>query len=747
MANSGSGSGARGGKAEALLSDCRSRLRQRLRTWTEPSFAQASEYLFRRAEKAGSTEQQNRTLAAVNALKKRREDFARALDGAIAQSFHEGLAVRLAPSDREAPGELALVEESELEQSLAVSDMVSKAELRFSQELYALNQRISVLNRGRELTNETNPLAPAKLARAIRYASRALQTEPDYQVVLLRAFDRVLMASLGDFYREINELLIGAGILPNIKFEAPSRGADGEPKADAPDTEGQDAEQRRRESRTDSASSRAAGRSGESSAQLTEELYAESAALLSQLRDLMDRVGRHRATASAERPAAEPAQIDAALEHIQGEVAADGRGGGLEADAIRKRLDHWLAQHERGIGAEQARTVELMGLIYHHLREEMHTRPVHGLLEQLQIPMLRVALADEHFLEDRDHPARQLFDSIAAAGDLWMDDRPEDSPTFQKLDQAVATILAEYRGDAGIFRQLLEDLQKHIALLSRKAQVAEKRHVQACKGKERLHMARAAAAGEIEKLVSHYRPPEFGRSLLQGAWSDYLSLLHLREGDDSESWRRALATARYLAVSLQGRIPANMAAQLRQKLDPVKEELQRGLAQVGYGAQDIEGVLRRVGEGVAWAASDRNSDLPQPADIQRPAPVMHEAIEAEERSTQPQPPDQALSTAEKQQLARLRLTPFGTWFEIRFEEGGPWLKRKLSWYSPVSGHCLFVDNQGHPEEMELARMARLLSAGLARHFEISKKPLLDRALGAVFQKLKKMAGGTEAADA
>ena len=79
---------------------------------------------------------------------------------------------------------------------------------------------------------------------------------------------------------------------------------------------------------------------------------------------------------------------------------------------------------------------------------------------------------------------------------------------------------------------------------------------------------------------------------------------------------------------------------------------------------------------------------------------------------------------------------------------GTWTKRKLSWYSPVTGRCLFVNNRGAmAEEMTLHELAIGMSNDSARVFIANSKPLVDRAFESIFKKLKNLVSRPEKAGA
>ena len=104
----------------------------------------------------------------------------------------------------------------------------------------------------------------------------------------------------------------------------------------------------------------------------------------------------------------------------------------------------------------------------------------------------------------------------------------------------------EFDGDLGIFSNLLEDLSSHLQTVSRKAEVAEKRHVEAARGKERLAMARERAASVVEGMLKKQNLPRFTHTLLSQAWTDVMALTALRQGEDSDAWKQQLEIAERL---------------------------------------------------------------------------------------------------------------------------------------------------------------------------------------------------------
>jgi hypothetical protein len=100
----------------------------------------------------------------------------------------------------------------------------------------------------------------------------------------------------------------------------------------------------------------------------------------------------------------------------------------------------------------------------------------------------------------------------------------------------------------------------------------------------------------------------------------------------------------------------------------------------------------------------------------------------------------ALSAEELNTLALLRTIPFGTWFEFRIERGKR-VRRRLSWYSPMTGRCLFVNQRG--AQADECTMEQLASDLVCKRVVVVKgesESIVDRAYRAIVDSLKSITG-------
>ena len=95
-------------------------------------------------------------------------------------------------------GELSLVEETELEESLAVTSMISKAENRYARLLYSVNQRLAVISGGSKVVDANNPLGPACLCDCFRRAMQELEADVNVKLIIYKLFERYVLAGSGD---------------------------------------------------------------------------------------------------------------------------------------------------------------------------------------------------------------------------------------------------------------------------------------------------------------------------------------------------------------------------------------------------------------------------------------------------------------------------------------------------------------------------------------------------------------------
>ena len=266
MSTFGSGRAPRSSEHEALPNLKQVSLPARPRAVLEAMFAMCSvaleqvvtatlndleQQLFKLAEQAKSNEHQRHCFEILREIRRGRADvaprFVIRLEAALASldSTHE--VPSFASISRSQRQELSLIEPEEMEESLALQEVASKADIRNSQLLFALGQRFGVLAGAPALEAEELPVGPYRLCECLRHAAACLDIQLEHRVLLFRAFDRVGSAQFGRLFEQLNQLCIEHRVLPNLQLQL-TRGRRGEsapaPVAKAPPRTGARSEAR-----------------------------------------------------------------------------------------------------------------------------------------------------------------------------------------------------------------------------------------------------------------------------------------------------------------------------------------------------------------------------------------------------------------------------------------------------------------------------------------------------------------------
>lgn len=686
--------------------------------------------LFKLAERAPSNTQQQSLFGSLGEIRLKRADaaprFLQHAESTLAR-IRSGSA-GAAPAAT-APLTLELVDPSVLEEDLALREIAGKAEVRNSRSLYLLSHRMGVLAAAPAWPHETLPLGPARLTAALRHSLRHLELATTHRVLAYRLFDRMAMATLDGYYDLVNAQLAGRRILPNLQWNpAPHR-----PPATAPAA--QDA--------TGTAAAPppadpAAPGFGTENRSSDVDGNGELFAMLHRL--LRERRRAHPASA-AEASAAPASAAD--LQSLLGIWQRENPLAGTHAGRASRHHDHARFKRElslrlrhAGPGGSALRlddndadTIELVGMLFEYIGSNLRAHSGAGaLLDRLYVPMLRVALGDHRFFTQRSHPARELLNTIAETGERWIDETDSDPDLTEKMQWVVDSVNADFDGDSSLFEPLLASLGKHMQLLARRAEVFERRQVEAAKGHERLEVARATARSAIARALRHGTPTASARHLLEHGWTDALALSALRHGSSSDEFRRRLAVASALAHGN----PANGIDM------SMRIELETGLREIGLQAEalaeTIAGLVALPGSQPAIAAA-----VPPPRSFfadgkQPPAPTGPGVAKpaAPARPLEPVP----LSATERETLERLRDVPFGTWFLFAQNQQGETVRRKLAWFSPLTRRCLFVNQRGaRCEDRTLDQLARDIVRGQARIEVPPQSSLIDRAWKAILEVL------------
>ena len=762
-----------------LLKSVRGTALKRLQGLVSTLFENIDDALFDLAEKAENNAIQTQYFDGMREVRKKRQLVERLFQDQLGKVFNDFAAGKLQPVKAEnvpqrGASDLSLVDDKELEESLAVASAVAKAEGRLQRPLFAVNQRLSVILGGAKVEDSSNPIAPAQLAQAFRASMRELEINLQTQLIIYKLFDRYVMSGLDALYEEINSLLIQAGVLPQIRHNVPGAGGRQYRPMPGPAAPGaQAAPGASPAAGTEHAyASGYAGQYDAAAAQLQVELYNTVRSLLASRRPAGAEAPEYAGGAPV--PMIAPTELLSALTLLQNQQlmaqtqahnAADAAQTVADAAHVVQQLkQELLDQAGKFHGAEKAHvagadedTIDLVGMLFEFILQDRNLPlQMQALLGRLQIPFLKVAILDKHLFAQKTHPARQLLDLMAQACMGWSEESDKDHRLYDKVKTTVESLLKDFDDDLSVFERTRDDFEKFIETNKKRADLAEQRAAEATRGREKLHAARRTAAREILRRVDEKQLPDIVHTVLTRPWANYLVLTLLRQGEDSDEWRQALKFADEFAWSAEPKTTDAERTRLKGLLPALEKSLRHGLATVAYHENDVKQLMHELNAfyrgllqtetvpeidtlPIAGATKAPGAEDAAGFEIVGTAVARASAVESQieeivlrdaEEDAQPEGYD-----ADDEYLKQAKAMKVGTWVELTDPATGTKERAKLSWISPISSKYLFVNRKGlKVSDKTVFALAAEIRRGHAVILE--EVPLFDRALDAIVERLK-----------
>jgi len=450
--------------------------------------------------------------------------------------------------------ELGLVGEDDLEETLKFSNMAAKLRRFCDDELNALDQRVGVLLGDADLQSEDNPFSPQAILDAYKHTCRQADAENiKVRMVLLKLFDDHVVDDIRSIYKDVNELLVKNSILPKIRYGV-SRQEGGKSPAggkDVPDADGA------------AAPADKAAPSEQDFFTMMQNLM-KAGAGAGGLPGFPGIPGAPGGVGADGAPIVvlQGADLLNSLTRLQRGDGGGGGGGGGEGglpvitagDTGTTNVLRELKSSSVGAGMGQmdAMTLDIISMLFDQLFDEPKIPiGVKGLIGRMQIPMLKVAIADKAFFSKKTHPARQLLDTLGDIAVRLPADFNSTNPLFGRLETVIQEVMDGFQDNVEIFDTVRGKVQALIAeedqRLAKETEVAAKRIEQ----QESLAVAKASAQDEIRARV---RPGKTWRpavAFLVQHWIKFLLLIHVKRGKDSEVWKTAVETMDHLLWTVE----------------------------------------------------------------------------------------------------------------------------------------------------------------------------------------------------
>lgn len=506
----------------ALRDLTRKFLLQRLST----VFEHVDDAFFDLADRAESNSEQTAYFDAMRMIRLERKAIEQKFSITMDQAFqqlgnvnYQGIAYDL---EKSGSFNLEVVENEDLEETIALDSMVSKVSQHHKHELKKIITRINFMVPAEVVAN-SNPVGPEIVCNALNEASECLEIGIRSRLVLFKLIDRHMIDGMGELLKKSNDMLCEMGVLPDLdkKQRAKNSGRRPARKPAIP-----------------------AGGGGSSSMGPTvDDLYGaldestDNNPLLAQLQSFLQQ-----SEVLAPTTGVEPVALDDLID-----LVSDLKGEWVEQQTNEQTLLGLIqgslqSRGNAGLGSRDHSVVHLLDQLFERIRKEPGVSGGLGKeLRKLEMPILRIALQDSNFFAKEKHPARQLLNKITEASIGYSDDADFTSDPVGKAITNVANILnkSDPLDNEGLGK-LLMNFMALVEKERRGTSAREQRLVEEVAAKEKVNQARQLVEATLAERMEGKRFPQVLVTFAEDAWCKVMFLAYLRYDKNPEQWQSSV---------------------------------------------------------------------------------------------------------------------------------------------------------------------------------------------------------------
>ncbi|MDT0136799.1 DUF1631 family protein [Acidovorax sp. PRC11] len=276
--------------------------------------------------------------------------------------------------------------------------------------------------------------------------------------------------------------------------------------------------------------------------------------------------------------------------------------------AVRERAAEFKAK--ASTPGEKA-IIEVVALMFQSILSEDRIPPAMRVwFARLQVPVLRVALAEPEFFSDVAHPARQLIDRMGGVV-LGFDTAAIQGSALEAEVRRVVQVIEQYpETGQRVFQLVLAEFESFLSRFLTAPQ-ATSRIVTVAQQVEQKETMAIQYTIELRNLLRDMPVREEIRNFLFKTWAEVLALSAVRSGAqhaDTAAFKRAATDLVWAASAKPQRAER---AQVIQSLPALLQRLRQGLALLGVTGAPQDAHIKVLTDTLADAFLSRTASIPQ----------------------------------------------------------------------------------------------------------------------------------------
>jgi hypothetical protein len=263
---------------------------------------------------------------------------------------------------------------------------------------------------------------------------------------------------------------------------------------------------------------------------------------------------------------------------------------------------------------EERATIEIVALLFQSiLTEDRIPAAIRVWFARLQMPVLRVAVAEPDFFATVDHPARRLIDRMGACV-MGFDSAAGGAGVGDALEREIKRVVqvVEAYPDTGrrVFQTVLTEFEKWLEHYFKNENEATKKGVSLAQQVEQRETLAIQYTIELRRMLNEVPVQEGVRQFLFHVWADVLATTAVRytaQGEQTKAMKRAAAD---LIWSASAKVTREERAEVIRRLPPLLKALREGMAAAGMDQPRQDEQIQQLNNSLAAAFTAKAAVIP-----------------------------------------------------------------------------------------------------------------------------------------
>jgi len=662
-------------------------------------FEDVDTQLLKLADHAQTNQQQALCFEAINQLKTRRKKSENFIGRHVSEYLNTPVEIlkstELRPGDEE--NELKVLDKNIFEDWLEVQMIISAAEADYLPQLQTILQHLSQLYKT-DINALNNPLGPHVICQTFRQSMTEGDLPRPILTVIYQCFQRSLNTHLSEFYAEIIDLFLSKGFTTPELNRTNSNEIQRQKNTTSELTNQKDIS-------PDSAPNKA------KRTQLSKNTYGTLQAL-----KRLQRKESETGFANQSNTYFSLDEINNAFSKLSASKINEPDSKIPLRDIFQesvKSIDNGVNRNKQ-VSSDQLDLVDIVDDLFNLMyKTDDLDEEVRIWIRRLRIPLLKVILNEPDFLNNDQHPARQVIDQLIQIGSV---DRVSNKSLERTVKRHIDHIVSEYDQNNEIFSIVSSTLKKLIDRQEHAFKRNAERVAKTYEGQEKLAFAKHHVLSKLVQLMVGRPIPRVTLDLVNEGWRSLLVITCVREGIHSEDLNEffmlleAIVMWTHSHQSDDVHTGAGNEFELDLEAPAILELINQQLSNSSAGIIKHETLLSEL-KSLLFDKRQPTLITIEESDLGFDISLEHEVFSETDRELQNRDINIPSIPSNSRWLERVKNMKVGDWVENQ-DEHKKVKRMRLIWTADDAYKFVFVNHQGMKEiEFDAERLVQQLDAG------------------------------------